>query len=121
HHRRATDATPSPTGSKERSTKRAGSARHQEPLVLGGHERSRSASWNSRSQALPRYDLGRRTSLTPGSNPTSPDAEHPAPDARASGRFQEEGRLGITMLVTRDSPSIQGDVPDPDHPRHPPH
>jgi hypothetical protein len=61
-----------------------------------------------------RYDLGRRTSLTLGSNPTSPDAEHPAPDARASGRFQEEGRLGITMLMTRDSPSIEGDVPGPD-------
>jgi hypothetical protein len=55
------------------------------------------------------------------SNPTSPDAEHPAPTLiRASGRFQEEGPLGTTMPVTRDSPSIQGDVPGPDPARAPP-
>jgi hypothetical protein len=35
-------------------------------------------------------------------------------DARASGRSQAEGRLGTTMPVTRDSPSIQGGVPGPD-------
>jgi hypothetical protein len=35
-------------------------------------------------------------------------------DARTSGRFQEVGRLGTTMPVTRDSPSIQGDVSGPD-------
>jgi hypothetical protein len=33
---------------------RAGSARHREPLVLGGHERSRSASENRRLQAVDR-------------------------------------------------------------------
>jgi hypothetical protein len=40
-------------------------------------------------------------------------------DARASGRFQGEGRLGTTMPVTRGSPSIQGDVPGPDPARAP--
>jgi hypothetical protein len=50
---------------------RAGSARHPEPLVLGGHQRSRSASKNRRSQGVHRHDLGRRSSPALGSNPTS--------------------------------------------------
>src|SRR5829696_3313025 len=49
---------------------RAGSARHREPLVLGGHQRSRSASKNRRSQCIHRHDLGRRSSPALGSNPT---------------------------------------------------
>jgi hypothetical protein len=40
---------------------RAGSVRHREPLVLDGHERSRSASQEHRSQAVHRYGLGRRS------------------------------------------------------------
>jgi hypothetical protein len=36
---------------------RAGSARHREPLVLGGHQRSRPASENRRSLGIHRYDL----------------------------------------------------------------
>ena len=38
------------------------SARHQEPLVLGGHERSRSASRDRKSQAIHPYDLRRQSS-----------------------------------------------------------
>jgi hypothetical protein len=34
--------------------------------------------------------------------------------------FEQAARLGTTMLVTRDSPSIQGDVPGPDPARAPP-
>jgi hypothetical protein len=50
---------------------RIGSARHREPLVLGGHERSASANQRRRSEAIHRYDLGRRSSPALGSNPTS--------------------------------------------------
>jgi hypothetical protein len=50
---------------------RAGSARHWEPLVLGGHERSRRAHKNRRSCCIHRYDLGRRNTTALGSNPTS--------------------------------------------------
>jgi hypothetical protein len=50
---------------------RTGSARHQEPLVLGGHERSCSANKNRRSQGIHRFDLGRHNSLGPGSSPPS--------------------------------------------------
>jgi hypothetical protein len=99
---------------------RAGSARRREPLVLSGHERSTSANQHRRLEVHPRLDLGRRSSPALGSNPTSPAAEHPAHDARASGWFEEEGRWGTTMPVTRDSPSIQGDVPGPDPARAPP-
>jgi hypothetical protein len=53
---------------------RAGSARHQKPLVLGGHERSRSGSRDRRSQAVHRDDLGRRSSMAPGSTPRRPTA-----------------------------------------------
>jgi hypothetical protein len=42
---------------------RAGSARHQDPLVLGGQERSRSAIENRRSQVVDRYGLARRSSI----------------------------------------------------------
>jgi hypothetical protein len=38
---------------------RAGSVRHQEPLVLGGHERSPSANQHRRSETVHRLDLGR--------------------------------------------------------------
>jgi ketosteroid isomerase-like protein len=47
---------------------RAGSARHQEPLVPCGHERSPSVSRDRRSRAVHRYDLGRRSIMGPGSN-----------------------------------------------------
>jgi hypothetical protein len=50
---------------------RAESARHWEPLVLGGHERSRRAHKNRRSRGIHRYDLGRRNRTALGSNPTS--------------------------------------------------
>jgi hypothetical protein len=40
-------------------------------------------------------------------------------DARASGRSQEEGRLGTTMPTGQGQPSIQGDVPGPDPARLP--
>jgi hypothetical protein len=48
----------------------AGSARHQEPLVLGGHERSRPARRDRRSQAVHRYNLRRRSSMGQGLNPS---------------------------------------------------
>jgi hypothetical protein len=50
---------------------RAGSARHREPLVLGGHERSPSANQNRRSHGIHRHDLGRQSSMGPGSSPPS--------------------------------------------------
>jgi hypothetical protein len=49
---------------------RTGSVRHRKPLVLCGHERSRPASQNRRSQSAHRYDLGRRGGLASGSNPS---------------------------------------------------
>jgi hypothetical protein len=49
---------------------RAGSARHREPLVLTGHERSASANLHRRSKAAHRHNLGRRSSPALGSNPT---------------------------------------------------
>jgi hypothetical protein len=48
---------------------RAGSARHREPLVLGGHERSVSACEDRRSQTIHRHDLGRQSIIALGSNP----------------------------------------------------
>jgi hypothetical protein len=48
---------------------RTGSAQHQEPLVLGGHERSRAVSETRRSQAVHRYDAGRQSSTGQGLNP----------------------------------------------------
>jgi len=48
---------------------RPGSVRHREPLVLPGHERSRSANENRRSQAIHRSDLERRSSMGPRSSP----------------------------------------------------
>jgi hypothetical protein len=50
---------------------RAGSVRHRKPLVLGGHERSRPVYQNRRSHSIHRYDLGRRSSVAPGSSPSS--------------------------------------------------
>jgi hypothetical protein len=50
---------------------RAGSARHQKPLVVGGHERSRPACHNPRSQHIHSQDQGGRGIEAPGSNPTS--------------------------------------------------
>jgi hypothetical protein len=50
---------------------RDGSARHQELLVSGGHERSYSASADRRSQAVHRYDLERPSSVGQGSNPSA--------------------------------------------------
>jgi hypothetical protein len=50
---------------------RAGSARHQESLVSGGHERSPSANQHRRSETVHRFDQGRRSSTGLGSNPTS--------------------------------------------------
>jgi hypothetical protein len=50
---------------------RAGSAQHQEPMVLGGHERAVSANKNRRSQGIHRSHLGRHNSLVPGSSPSS--------------------------------------------------
>ena len=50
---------------------RAGSAQHQEPLVLDGHERSLSAKQNRRSHAMHRSGLGRQKSLALGSSPSS--------------------------------------------------
>ena len=49
---------------------RGGSAQHREPLVLGGHERSRPACENRRSYSIQSSDLGRRSRMGPGSNPT---------------------------------------------------
>jgi hypothetical protein len=68
HRRVATNPTVLP---KLAVLVRAGSARHKEPLVLGGHERSLSANENRRSEAVHRHYLGRRSSPELGSNPTS--------------------------------------------------
>ena len=50
---------------------RAGSARHQEPLVPDGHERSVSANDNRRSQVVHHSHLGRQSSTGQGSNPSA--------------------------------------------------
>jgi hypothetical protein len=49
-----------------------GSARHKEPLVLGGHERSTSGNQHRRSEAVHRLDLVWRSSPALGSNPPPP-------------------------------------------------
>src|SRR5215218_7647442 len=80
-------------------------------------------------------DLGRRSRTTAGSNPLLPAAAHQLHDARSAAftfRYrltcpsrppsvrENAGCWGTTMPVTRDSPSIQGDVPGPDPARAPP-
>jgi hypothetical protein len=50
---------------------RAGSARLREPLVPGGHKRSRPVCHNRRSQGIQAKGLGRRNGAGPGSNPSS--------------------------------------------------
>jgi hypothetical protein len=62
---------------------RTGSVRHREPLVLGGHERSRPAYKNRRSHSIHRYDLGRRSSMGPGSSPSSGTRYYPPADGPA--------------------------------------
>ena len=49
--------------------RRAGSVRHREPLVLGGHDRSRPANESRRSHSIYRRDLGSGTSTGPGPSP----------------------------------------------------
>jgi hypothetical protein len=54
---------------------------------------------------------------------TSSDRPRGAMSSRyppSCARFEHSGRWGTSMPVTRDSPSIQGDVPGPDPPRLPP-
>src|SRR5215218_4779753 len=82
-------------------------------------------------------DLGRRSRTTAGSNPLLPAAAHQLHDARSGAFtfryrltcpsrppscawFENAGCWGTTMPVTRDSPSIQRDVPGPDPARAPP-
>jgi hypothetical protein len=79
------------------SSVRAGSARHREPLVLGGHQRSRPAYNNGRSLGIHRYDLGRRSSIGQGSNPspnTAPGPESEAPGYPGSAMHRRPGSVG---------------------------
>jgi hypothetical protein len=113
---------------------RAGSAPRQQPLVPGGHERSRPA--NPESQVIRHPPLRPRKAKQrgAGSNPTSPAAAHQLRDTTtdqprgpmsskhppSSAWFEHAACWGTTMPVTRDSPSILGDVPGPDPARAPP-
>jgi hypothetical protein len=56
---------------------RAGSVRHREPLVLGGHERSRPLEENRRSAHLHGQVLGKRSRPRAGSSPSSGTARKP--------------------------------------------
>jgi hypothetical protein len=76
---------------------RAGSARHQEPLGLGGHERSVSDSPNRRSRAYRCSDLGQRSSPALCSNPTSSGAPtdlllRALPSSRTGATYRRELR-----------------------------
>jgi hypothetical protein len=51
---------------------RAGSVRHREPLVLGGHEQSRPVDENRRSAHLHVQVLGKHSTATAGSSPPPP-------------------------------------------------
>jgi general stress protein YciG len=64
---------------------RTGSVRHRKPLVLCGHERSRPASQNRRSQSAHRYDLGWRGGLASGSNPSPRSSRGPPALASEAG------------------------------------
>jgi hypothetical protein len=100
---------------------RAGSAWHQEPLVLGGHARSRPASRNCRSQAVHRYDLHRRSSTGQGSKPSPYSCRGPAALAD-----EPSGRRGRASPCTRAQcrrrqvgarPGPPAGVPSPCHSR----
>jgi hypothetical protein len=73
---------------------RAGSARHQEPLVLGGHERSLAANENRRSHAYRRSDLwwGRAAQRSSSLPPS---------------RREPFRALGYEAVVTEDGPHPQ--------------
>jgi hypothetical protein len=76
-----------------------------------GPRRARAVSvGKSASQVRGRSPSQPRKMKQPGAGFEShlPRRRASSSDARASGRFQEQGCLGTTMPVTRDSPSIQG-------------
>ena len=90
---------------------RAGSARHQEPLVLGGHERSRPASSDRRSQAVRPYDLGRPSSAGQGSNRSrraQPERVGEVMSVRAP-----RGRQGRIAVASTPSGELSGVVSRP--------
>jgi hypothetical protein len=84
---------PHPARSLNRSV-RAGSARHREPLVSHGHDRSRPAHRNRRSQGIHRSDLAGQNSLVPGFEPLSLRAEDGCVLGRALGVPQAGVRSG---------------------------
>jgi len=85
---------------------RAGSARHQEPLVLGGHERSTSANQHRRSEAVHHLDLERRSSPTLGSNPSVPQRlRDSVPTATATATGTD--RCGLRQAAASRAPRPQ--------------
>jgi hypothetical protein len=99
---------------------RAGSARHREatvPAGMSGHDRyEESAGHHTFLARTSGSGTARRRVRIPP--PQTPSIQ-PTTLERAAG-FKRRAALGTTMPVTRDSPSIQGDVPGPDSARAPP-
>jgi hypothetical protein len=85
---------------------RTGSARHREPLVASGHERSRPTCKNRRSQGLPAEDLGRWNGA--GASSSLP------PGCRA-----QSGRLPTRQVVAKGGPRpVRELMPPPAGPNH---
>jgi hypothetical protein len=85
---------------------RAGSARHWEPLVLGGHERSRWVCKNRTSYGIYRSDLARERSMGPGSSPP-PSCREPSgllPTRRWSPKTSLTLRSGGANRATEYQP-----------------
>jgi hypothetical protein len=81
---------------------RAGSARHRQPLALGGHKRAQPVRRNRSSLGLHRYNLQRRNRVGPGSNPIS-YAGRISVVYRAGGRDQGVSGLGWSSPSTQMS------------------
>jgi hypothetical protein len=89
---------------EQHASVRAGSVRRREPLVLGGHQRSRSASKNRRSQGVRRHDLGRRTAWD------RVRASHPSPPSGwAASRGDRGGKPAVIQLSVARLSTPTGD------------
>jgi hypothetical protein len=76
----------------------------REPLVPGGHERSCSASRVRRSQAVARYDQGRRSSVGRGPNP-SVNCRGPAALANQAGVTEDGPHRPAELMPSLPGPS----------------
>jgi hypothetical protein len=91
---------PHPARDQSRSV-RAGSARHREPLVINGHQRSRPAYRNRRSQGTPAPNLGERNSETAGSSPSARSSPAPRDVAHIASPSSGLPEIAVRTLVSK--------------------